>query len=212
MWSKWKARFKEFGADRIEFVTSTKGGLEAGKVITGAKCLLIFKPDESRKYGNFKKEITLEYVANQITCRERMKATICREEDFGFLVKDSTSKNYYGTKVGYPILEFSPAGATKSKGKEKHRPGLIISRAFKIRKHRQWLEGNVRETTYSFPGTEGIVFVVHLKGKYWGKPLHMTPKIQTYMNTTRLQDILYMTRTRVDAFMISNLPRRYATF
>ena len=63
----------------------------------------------------------------------------------------------------------TPTGLSKSRRRDKHRPGLIISRVFKLKKHRQWTDDDeTRETTYSFPGTVGIVFLAQLKGAFWG--------------------------------------------
>ena len=97
-----------------------------------------------------------------------MAAALLDQEDFEYQVKDSKYKEFYGTQVGYPILEFTPTELPESKGRNKHRPGIILSRVFKLKKHRQRSEDNKRQTTYSFIGTKGLVFAVHFKGVFWG--------------------------------------------
>ena len=49
MCDMWKERFETFGAKRVEFKTSTKGGKNAGKSNTGAKCLLFFDDEVTEK-------------------------------------------------------------------------------------------------------------------------------------------------------------------
>lgn len=185
MWAKWEKHFKTFGAERILFRTSMKGGKTAGRAITGATCLLFFNSDGTDKVDNLAQEISLEAMCDKLICSERHEVTEHEQENFAFQVKDTELNVFYGTKAGYAILELSPSGLPESRGKEKHRPGIILSRVFKLKKHRQWAEdGKTRITTYSFPEMKGIVYSIHLKGSHWGKRLPITvnekPKIEAY--------------------------------
>ena len=69
---------------------------------------------------------------------------------------------------------------------DKHRPGMIISRVFKLKKHRQRFDQRSRPTSYSFPATRGIVFCIHLRGSFWREippPDPQQPRIDDfYMN------------------------------
>ena len=165
MWCNWKARFEEFGADRIDFKTSKKGGAQAGKMVSRAKCLLFFNCNDSDK-AEFEKRFSLDYIAGKILCGEKIAATLLAEENFGYQVKDWVKGDYYGTKVGYPILEFTPAGVHESRGKERRKPGLIISRVFKLGRHREIDKTGICRRTFSFRRTDGIVFVAYLRGRY----------------------------------------------
>ena len=165
MWSKWQERFQTFGATRIDFMTFRRGGSKAGKTITGAKCLLFFECDDPTTIDNLDREINLEKLVDKTLCTEKTEVNLLDEEDFGFQVRDSITKEYYGTKKGYPILEFTPTGLAVSKGKDKYRAGLVMTRVFKLKKHLQKRdEGCGCERTYSFQETVGVVFAAHLKG------------------------------------------------
>ena len=111
------------------------------------------------------------------------------EHNFGYQVKDSEDGDYYGTKEGYPILEFTPCNLKESKGAERSRAGLIIARVFKLKKHRQWCEKNgKRETTYSFSETRRNVFAIHMKGSYWDEvppPDAKLRSLENYYSTPR---------------------------
>ena len=102
------------------------------------------------------------------------------EGDFQFPVKDSVSGVRYGTKKGHPVFEFIPTGLTESRGSDRHRPGIIISRVFEFKKHRQRVKGapSRMETTYSFSDITGIIFAVQLKGVYWAST--PPPDVQEY--------------------------------
>ena len=151
-------------------MTSTRGGSDAGKTITGAKCLMFFESGDHTTNHNSEKEIFLEKVVNKTLCSEKKEVTLLGEKDFDYQVRDSITKNFYGTKTGYPILEFTPLSLTESRGRDKHRAGIVMSRVFRLKKHRQKRdEGVGRETTYSFQETEGVVFAAHLKGSCWGE-------------------------------------------
>ena len=153
-------------------MTSKRGGTQSGKTITGAKCLMIFELEDPCEKDNLKSGFYLRKLIDKTLCSERTEVTVLEDEDFGHQVLDSQTKDFYGTKVGYPILEFTPTGTAESKGRDKHRCGLIMAQAFKLKKHRQWEDGK-RETTYSFQETKDLVFVAHLKGCSWGKYLHL---------------------------------------
>ena len=166
MWPQWKEHFAKFGAKRIDFSTSRKGGSRAGSSVTGAKCLLFFDGNEADNKENLEYRIGLDYIATKTLCLERMEVRMLEEQNFGYQVRDSDTGDYYGTKEGYPIFEFTPFNLAESKGTEKHRAGRILARAFKLKKHRQWGENKRRETTYSFSGTESHVITIQLKGSY----------------------------------------------
>ena len=131
MWAKWEKHFETFGAERILFRTSMKGGKTAGTAITGATCLLFFNSDGTDKVDNLAEEISLEAMCDKLICSERHEVTEHEQENFAFQVKDTELNVFYGTKAGYAILELSPSGLPESRGKEKHRPGIILSRVFK---------------------------------------------------------------------------------
>ena len=146
-------------------MTSRRGGSNAGKSITGAKCLMFFESNDPTAIDNLEREINLEKLVDKTLCTERTEVTLLDEEDFGYQVRDSITKEYYGTKTGYSILEFTPSGLAESKGRDKHRAGLVMSRVFRLKKHKQKRDdGCGRETTYSFQETVGVVFAAHLKG------------------------------------------------
>ena len=94
-------------------------------MITGAKALLFF---------NFKERTDLPWLVNKTICHERMEVSFLEEEDCAYQVKDPNNGDFYGTKVGNSILQFTPTGLAESRGREKHRPGLILSRVFKLKK------------------------------------------------------------------------------
>ena len=165
MWEKWRERFETFGAEKITFLTSRKGGAKAGKEITNAKCLLFYGKQAQAKEG-IQQNISLKAIIEKLLCCERMEVLMHEKGDFEFPVKDSLSGVLYGTKAGHPMFEFIPTNIAESRGKDKHRPGLMVSRVFGIRKHRQRCQGSRRETTFSFSETAGVVFAVHLKGTY----------------------------------------------
>ena len=157
-WAKWEERFKMFGASRTVFSTYKKGGSQSGKIITSAKCLLFFDCDHQEQ------PIKLQEIIDQTFCSDRLEVSMNEEEDFGFSTKDRELGCFFGTKVGYPIFEFTPVGLPESRGKDKHRPGIIMSRVFKLKKHRQQGEGKSRPTSYSFQETKGVVFLINLRG------------------------------------------------
>ena len=82
-------------------------------------------------------QLTLGHLIDKMLCSERLEVTVHDDEDFGFTAKDSQSGELYGTKIGYPIQQFTPNGLAGSKGKGKYRPGLIMIRVFKVNKHCQ---------------------------------------------------------------------------
>ena len=59
LWSKWEERFKSFGATRVQFVTSRKGGVKGSKDFTGAKCLMFFDCKDNEE------EILLENISER---------------------------------------------------------------------------------------------------------------------------------------------------
>ena len=137
MWFKWHDRFKKFGARRVEFITSKKGGSKAGTTVTGAKALLFFSIEDLPETRDLEDRFKLEWFVNKMICTERLEVCILEDEDFAYQTKDPKHGDFDGTKEGHPILQFTPTGLPESKGKNKHRPGLIISRAFRLKKHRQ---------------------------------------------------------------------------
>ena len=146
---------------RIEFKTSTKGGSNAGEVVTGAKCLLFFDLHDQNIEKGFSTEVSLESITDKTLCSDVLKVTVHAQEDFAYQVKDTKSGALYGTKIGHPILEFTPMGLAESKGKDKYRHGLVITRVFKLTKHNQRIDGS-RNTTYSFGEANDIVFAIHM--------------------------------------------------
>ena len=188
MWDKWEERFKSYGANRVEFQKSSRGGSKGSKSITGAKCLMFFDGDEDIQIGDSTGVVTLNDIIDKTLCSERLQVRILEQKDFEFQMKESKSGSFFGTKMGYTILEFSPTGLGESRGKGKHRPGMIFSRVFKLKKHFQRLEGGGRETTYSFSDTKGIVFSIHLRGSCWEKippPDSQQPLIDDYFMSPR---------------------------
>ena len=182
MWSKWEERFKSFGAKRIQFTTSRRGGPKDSKAITGAKCLMFFDCKEDNE-----REFLLENIIQKTLCSETLEVTVL-DEDFGYQVKDSTSGSYYGTKANYPALKFFPPDLAESKGKQKHKPALVMSRVFKLKKHQQRAESGGRITTYSFSEMSGEVIAAHLKGACWGEffpPDEEKRKLQEYYSKPR---------------------------
>ena len=166
MWDKWRQRYEPFGAVKISFLTSKQGGANRGKEITGAKCLLFYNDEAKAKEGLYK-EICLTTIIEKTLCLECFEVLIHEEQDFEFSLKDSVTGAFFGTKKGHPMMEFNPTGLAESRGSDKHKPGIIISRVFEMKKHRQRVQGK-RIVTYSFSDTSsGIVFAVHLKGIYW---------------------------------------------
>mgnify|MGYP001799515166 CR=1 FL=1 len=158
-----------FGASRRNFSTSRKGGSKAGKVVTGAKCLLFFEYKEVDKIP--KSQMDIKFIVNKTLFSERMEVRMIDEHNFEHQVKDSYNGCLYGTKKGYPILGFTPCDWAKSKVAGKHQPELIIARVVKVNKHRQRIDGDKRETTYSFsePDGDAAIFAIHMKGSYWGE-------------------------------------------
>ena len=206
----------EFGASRVVFSTSRKGGSNAGRKVTGAKCLLYFEYKDGDESQNSNSRIGIDHIANKTLCSERMEVRMLEEQNFGYQAKDSSRGCYYGTKEGYPILEFNPNDLAESRGKEKHRAGLIITRVFGLKKHRQRAEENKRETTNSFLGaeTDRVIFAIHMKGSYWGKALHchLACKKEHWMNTTRNRGTSYMMDARAYVFMITSRQYRWKPF
>ena len=173
-------------------MTSKKGGSNAGKTITGAKVLMFFHGENPAEQGELEKRFHLTWFVNQAICAERVEVCMLKEEGVAFLVMDPMYKDYYGTKVGHPILQFTPPGVAESRGREKYRPGLTISRVFKLKKHRRWGDGDgddkIRETSDCFSETEGIVFLVQLKGAFWGNippPHHQKSVLDAYYPNPR---------------------------
>ena len=66
-------------------------------------------------------------------------------------------------------MKFFPSDLDESKGKQKFRPALIVSRVFLLKKHQQRNKDGGRTTTYSFAESSGNVIAVHLKGAWWGE-------------------------------------------
>ena len=143
----------------------------AGTAITGAKCLMFFECKDSVEQDNLKSGFCLKKLIDKILCSQRTGVTVLKPEYFCYQIRDSQTK-FYGTKVGHPILKFIPNGVVESKGRDNNRPALIIARAFKLRKHREW-ETSCRETTYSFQETSDIFFVAHLRDAHGEKYLHL---------------------------------------
>ena len=83
---------------------------------------------------------------DKIVCSDRLQVTVHKRKNFAFQIKHVRSSALYGTKVGYPILQLSPATQPISKGKERHRLEMIISRVFKMIKHRKQGVGMARLT------------------------------------------------------------------
>ena len=106
MWDEWEERFKTFGANRVEFQKSSRGGTKAGTSITGAKCLMFFDGDENVDISNSTGVVTLADIVDKTLCSERLEVTMIEQEDFAFQIKGSESGSFFGTKVGYPILSF----------------------------------------------------------------------------------------------------------
>ena len=88
------------------------------------------------------------------------------KENFAYQVIDTMTGDFYGTKKGHPILKFLPPDSSASKGKDKHKPVMVYSRVFQLKKHRQRIGNNRRETTYSYGETNGTVIAIHLKGAW----------------------------------------------
>ena len=128
-----------YGANRVDFSTSRRGGSKDRKKVTGAKCLLFFEYKGTGERKNSGSKFTIDYIAGKMLCLERMEVKMLGSRNFDYQVKDQLKGCYYGTKEGNPILEFTPNGHGKSKGTEKHRPRLIISRALKLLKYFQGL-------------------------------------------------------------------------
>ena len=139
MWSKWQDRFKTFGAKRVDFVISKQGGSAAGKTGTGAKCLMFFESDDVGDMRDIGKGSLLGKLVNKILCGDIIEVTILEQSDFEYQVRDSTTDDFYGTKFGHPILKFTPSDIPASKGRKKCIPAIVISRVFKLKKHRQRL-------------------------------------------------------------------------
>ena len=95
MWCNWHDHLKSFGAKRVDFSTTMRGGASAGKVVTGAKCLLFFECDDPDKKGVFESRYSVEGFVDKILCSERLEVTILNEEDFAYQAKDSKSGAYY---------------------------------------------------------------------------------------------------------------------
>ena len=72
MWCKWHDHLKSFGAKRVDFSTTMRGGASAGKVVTGAKCLLFFECDDPDEKGVFESRYSLEGFVNKILSSERL--------------------------------------------------------------------------------------------------------------------------------------------
>ena len=121
------------------------------------------------KEGSFGGELAFAKLIDKTLCSKRFEVAMLDEIDFEYQARDSSTDDFYGTKVGHQILEFTPPGIAESRGRVKHRPSLVMARVLKLKKHRQRSDIVKREITYSFQKTSELVFVAHLKGSYWGK-------------------------------------------
>ena len=149
MWNKWEERFKSLGAKRVHFQTSMKGGSVAGTTITGAKCLLFFKTEEPSDVVEADKNINLEAIIDKTLCSDRLLVKVLKQMDFAYRIHEPKSEKLsvsWGTKVGWPILEISPDALPESKGRDKHRPVIIMSRVFAMEKHRTRGKAEHRQT------------------------------------------------------------------
>ena len=182
-------------------------------MVTGAKCLMFFECHDSDKENDFEGQYSLRWVIDKLLCSERLEVTLLKEEDFAYKAKDSISGAYYGTKRGYPILEFTPTGLPESRGRDKHKAGCVVSRVFKLARHKKRTMSG-RQTTFSFSETLGLAYVVHLRGKCWGKipppdnvegilqqyyskPTHFVQEekliscVYDYQKAAHIQDVIY---------------------
>ena len=76
MWDKWESRFKLLGAKRCHFQTSKRGGSNAGKLVTGAKCLVFFNRDGFFNEEGVFQAVKLETIIDKILCLERLDVTV----------------------------------------------------------------------------------------------------------------------------------------
>ena len=129
MWARWEERFKQFGATRVKFTTSTRGGNRAASdnTIISAKCLLFYN-DQSQSQ--------LSTIIDQTLCSEKLEVAILRDEDFKYSARDGESGSFYGSRKGYFVLKFNPLGLHESRGQSKSKPGIIMTRVFKMKKDR----------------------------------------------------------------------------
>ena len=168
MWKKWEERLTTFGSDEISFVTSKRGGKKDRNVITQAKCILKFYPKKAKKDGSCEDNVVIQDIVSKLVCSEMMKVSVTSDDNFLHVCKDSISGDMYGTKEGWPAFELTPTDINESRGTEKFKPGIIVARVFRIKARKKWVAAGRRAFRNEFIGEKHTVFLVYLKGAYWG--------------------------------------------
>ena len=105
---------------------------------------------------------------SKLVCSEMMKVSVTSDDNFLHVCKDSISGDMYGTKEGWPAFELTPTDINESRGTEKFKPGIIVARVFRIKARKKWVAAGRRAFRNEFIGEKHTVFLVYLKGAYWG--------------------------------------------
>ena len=165
MWMRWKERLSTLSAAELGFVTSKICGKNVYGVITSAKCIMKFNVKKQQNRGPVKESIVIKDIMNKLVCQEMMKVTAMSDTNFAYICKDSISGDMYGTKEGWPVFELTPADIKESKGTQKHKPGIVVARVFRIKRGKKWVDAK-RINIYNIIGEKHVAFLVFLKGMY----------------------------------------------
>ena len=158
MWKKWEERLGTFGADEISLVTSKHGGNKDRDLITQAKCILKFglrKLQEDESLGG---KVVSNDIMTKLVCSETMKLSVLSNDNFSHISKDSISGHIYGSKQGWPALELTPTAIKESRGTQKHKPGIVVVRVFKVKRRKRLVDGK-RTIVYEFMGETHTAFL-----------------------------------------------------